>query len=91
MKSLISRGGLLAALLVLSLGLSPRPGLAQSPPKLRETFERWNAGRLESFLVDITAKIVAAADPSDESGKRPLFSNASRLSVAARRSASLCQ
>ncbi|MEN9425896.1 MAG: hypothetical protein RLZZ220_245, partial [Pseudomonadota bacterium] len=31
MKSLISRGGLLAALLVLSLGLSPRPGLAQSP------------------------------------------------------------
>jgi hypothetical protein len=32
MKSLISRGGLLAALLVLSLGLSPRPGLAQSPP-----------------------------------------------------------
>ena len=32
MKSLISRGGLLAALLVLSLGLPPRPGLAQSPP-----------------------------------------------------------
>ena len=31
MKSLISRGGLLAALFVLSLGLSPRPGLAQSP------------------------------------------------------------
>ena len=31
MKSLISRGGLLAAVLALSFGLSPRPGLAQPP------------------------------------------------------------
>lgn len=32
MKSLISRGGLVAALLALSIGLLPRPGLAQQPP-----------------------------------------------------------
>ena len=49
-----------------------RDGLSLSPVKLREVFERWNAGRLESFLIDITAKIVAAADPKDEGGKRPL-------------------
>jgi 6-phosphogluconate dehydrogenase len=49
-----------------------RAGLGLRPVELRQAFERWNAGRLESFLVDITARIVAAADPEDESGKRPL-------------------
>lgn len=49
-----------------------REGLALSPVKLREVFERWNAGRLESFLIDITARIVAAADPKDASGKGAL-------------------
>jgi 6-phosphogluconate dehydrogenase len=51
-----------------------RAGLGMSPVQLRETFERWNGGRLESFLIDITAKIVAAADPSAPApaGARPL-------------------
>jgi 6-phosphogluconate dehydrogenase len=49
-----------------------REGLAMTPVRLRQTFERWNAGRLESFLVDITARIVAAVDPQDPDGRRVL-------------------
>jgi 6-phosphogluconate dehydrogenase len=49
-----------------------RNGLGMAPVKLRETFERWNGGRLESFLIDITASIVAAEDPKDPGGQRPL-------------------
>jgi 6-phosphogluconate dehydrogenase len=49
-----------------------REGLGLRPVDLRKAFERWNAGRLESFLVDITARIVAAADPKDEGAARPL-------------------
>lgn len=49
-----------------------REGLGLTPVQVRETFERWNAGRLESFLVDITAKIVAAIDPEDPAGERVL-------------------
>ncbi|MCA9709155.1 MAG: NADP-dependent phosphogluconate dehydrogenase, partial [Myxococcales bacterium] len=43
-----------------------RAGLSRSPVQLREVFERWNEGRLQSFLVEITAQIVAAADPQGE-------------------------
>ncbi|MEZ4315857.1 MAG: NADP-dependent phosphogluconate dehydrogenase [Myxococcota bacterium] len=35
----------------------------RSPVQIREVFERWNAGRLSSFLIEITSHIVAAKDP----------------------------
>ncbi|MEQ1501536.1 MAG: NADP-dependent phosphogluconate dehydrogenase [Myxococcota bacterium] len=41
-----------------------RDGLGLAAPAQREVFERWNAGRLESFLIEITAGIVAAKDPN---------------------------
>ncbi|MEM1450469.1 MAG: NADP-dependent phosphogluconate dehydrogenase [Planctomycetota bacterium] len=37
--------------------------LGQAPPELAETFERWNGGPLESFLVEITAQIFRTPDP----------------------------
>jgi len=40
-----------------------RRGLEMSPQATREVFSTWNAGRLESYLIDITARIVAAKDP----------------------------
>ena len=46
-----------------------RDGLMLSPAKQREVFTDWNRGRLESFLVEITAGIVAAKDPA---GSGPL-------------------
>ena len=49
-----------------------RDGLGLRSEQLRETFERWNEGRLESFLIDITARIVAAVDPEDPAGQRVL-------------------
>ncbi len=33
-----------------------------SPVQIREVFQRWNAGRLSSFLIEITSEIVAAKD-----------------------------
>jgi 6-phosphogluconate dehydrogenase len=41
-----------------------RRGLGLDPRACRDVFTRWNAGRLSSFLVEITAEIVAAKDPS---------------------------
>jgi 6-phosphogluconate dehydrogenase len=38
-------------------------GLA--PPAIAETFEAWNAGPLESFLIEITGQIFRVADGSD--------------------------
>ncbi len=43
-----------------------RDGLSVSPPALRRIFRRWNGGPLSSFLIEITAEIVAAADPAGE-------------------------
>jgi len=40
-----------------------RAGLGRSAVETRGVFEGWNAGRLQSFLIDITAEIVAAKDP----------------------------
>ncbi len=37
--------------------------LGHSPPAIRAAFERWNEGVLSSFLIEITAGIVAAKDP----------------------------
>ncbi|HHO51056.1 MAG TPA: NADP-dependent phosphogluconate dehydrogenase [Deltaproteobacteria bacterium] len=39
-------------------------GMELAPAAVRGVFEQWNAGRLRSFLIEITAGIVAAADPA---------------------------
>lgn len=36
--------------------------MAWTPPRMREVFTRWQKGPLESFLIEITAGIVAARD-----------------------------
>ena len=43
-----------------------RRGLGRSPAQARDTFTRWNDGPLSSFLVEITAGIVAAKDPQGD-------------------------
>jgi 6-phosphogluconate dehydrogenase len=34
-----------------------------TPPKLAEVFSNWNKGPLESFLIEVTAKVFTGADP----------------------------
>ena len=41
-------------------------GLRWDAPRIGATFAAWNAGELESFLVEITAGIVATRDPQGE-------------------------
>ena len=43
-----------------------REGLGLDPVATGEVFARWNAGSLESFLVEITSRIVAAPDPEGD-------------------------
>ena len=43
-----------------------RQGLGRSATETRTVFEGWNAGRLQSFLIEITSEIVAARD--DQTG-----------------------
>ena len=43
-----------------------REGLGLAPPAVRDVFTRWNEGPLESFLIEITARIVAARDPAGD-------------------------
>ena len=43
-----------------------RKGLGRSAADTRGVFERWNDGRLASFLVEITARIVGARDPQGD-------------------------
>jgi 6-phosphogluconate dehydrogenase len=38
--------------------------LGMAPPAMAETFARWNQGPLESFLVEITARILRNVDPT---------------------------
>ncbi|MFD8196561.1 NADP-dependent phosphogluconate dehydrogenase [Streptomyces wuyuanensis] len=38
-----------------------------SPEKIAETFREWNTGRLDSYLIEITAEVLAHRDP--ETGK----------------------
>jgi 6-phosphogluconate dehydrogenase len=38
----------------------------KGPAEIRTVFEGWNAGRLSSFLIEITSHIVAARDPQGE-------------------------
>ena len=44
-----------------------RDGLALKPDAIGRIFDRWNAGPLKSYLVEITGKVCAATDP--ETGK----------------------
>src|SRR5690606_29976642 len=44
-----------------------RDGLGLSAPEIGEIFEKWNAGPLNSYLIEISAKVLKAADP--ETGK----------------------
>ena len=40
-----------------------RRGLGMTAPETADVFERWNAGPLESFLVELTAKVCRTIDP----------------------------
>jgi 6-phosphogluconate dehydrogenase len=39
-----------------------RRGLGMAPPEIAEVFAKWNQGRLQSYLVEITAEILAATE-----------------------------
>ncbi|MFI9643798.1 NADP-dependent phosphogluconate dehydrogenase [Micromonospora sp. NPDC051925] len=41
-----------------------RAGLGASPAEIAEIFREWNTGELESFLIEITADVLAHADAS---------------------------
>jgi 6-phosphogluconate dehydrogenase len=43
-----------------------REGLDLSPTAVRDVFSAWNEGPLESYLIEITAGIVAARDPEGD-------------------------
>ncbi len=40
-----------------------RDGLGKSASEIAATFGQWNTGRLNSYLIEITEKVLAAADP----------------------------
>lgn len=40
-----------------------RDGLGMAPKAIADIFATWNKGRLNSFLIEITAKVLAADDP----------------------------
>jgi len=44
-----------------------RRALGMTMPEIGEVFERWNTGKLESFLIEISAKVAKHIDP--ETGK----------------------
>jgi 6-phosphogluconate dehydrogenase len=48
-----------------------RKGLGRSAFEVGETFAKWNAGELESYLIEISANIFRTPDPSD--AKAPLI------------------
>ncbi|MEB2284815.1 MAG: phosphogluconate dehydrogenase (NADP(+)-dependent, decarboxylating) [Polyangiaceae bacterium UTPRO1] len=48
-----------------------RHGLGLGAPEIARIFAEWNAGELQSFLIEITAKIVNFKD--DRGGRRPLI------------------
>ncbi|GAB7193715.1 NADP-dependent phosphogluconate dehydrogenase [Kineococcus sp. NUM-3379] len=47
-----------------------RHGLGRTPAQLAEVFDAWNSGDLESFLIEITARVLRAEDPAQAG--RPL-------------------
>ncbi|MFJ3794431.1 NADP-dependent phosphogluconate dehydrogenase [Kitasatospora sp. NPDC090091] len=46
-----------------------RHAAGMQPAQIAEVFRTWNGGRLESYLIEITADILAHTDP--ETGRRP--------------------
>ena len=54
---------------VLSEATALLRGLGESPQQISEIFRTWNGGRLESYLVEISADILAAVD---EDGTTPM-------------------
>ncbi|MEW9806283.1 NADP-dependent phosphogluconate dehydrogenase [Mesorhizobium sp. ZMM04-5] len=44
-----------------------RDGLGMAPKEIGQVFARWNEGRLDSYLIEITARVLEADDP--ETGK----------------------
>ncbi|PWL17339.1 phosphogluconate dehydrogenase (NADP(+)-dependent, decarboxylating) [Falsochrobactrum shanghaiense] len=40
-----------------------RDGLGLSAPAIGDVFEKWNSGPLNSYLIEITAKVLKASDP----------------------------
>ncbi len=44
-----------------------RDGLGMSPAEMADVFSQWNEGRLKSYLIEITGKVLDAKDP--ETGK----------------------
>ena len=40
-----------------------RDGLGMAPKEIGAVFAKWNEGRLDSYLIEITAKVLAADDP----------------------------
>jgi 6-phosphogluconate dehydrogenase len=40
-----------------------RDGLGMSPAEMADVFGKWNEGRLKSYLIEITAKVLEAKDP----------------------------
>ncbi len=55
---------------VLSEATALLRGLGNSPSEISETFHRWNEGRLDSYLVEISAEIL---DAVDEDGTTPMI------------------
>ena len=48
-----------------------RDGLGMQPKAIGEVFGDWNKGRLNSYLIEITAEVLAADDPADrQAGRR---------------------
>ena len=43
-----------------------RHGLGRTPRQLADVFTSWNAGDLESFLIEITARVLATNDPTQD-------------------------
>jgi 6-phosphogluconate dehydrogenase len=43
-----------------------RDGLSMEPAAIAEVFERWNEGRLDSYLIEITGKVLRAEDQETE-------------------------
>ncbi|MEH3077361.1 MAG: NADP-dependent phosphogluconate dehydrogenase [Quadrisphaera sp.] len=49
-----------------------RQGLGKTPAQLAEVFRTWNEGDLESFLIEITATVLAKTHPSADGTETPL-------------------
>ncbi len=46
-----------------------RDGLRMKPPDMARVFSKWNGGKLNSYLIEITAKVLATIDPKS---RKPL-------------------